>query len=234
MQISLNSLLSGLTTVMGTGNKSNNTTGGDMDWIAVALVALAISWMYSQTYQPGTGSLSQRGAPLVRAALAVVRRLATDLARYVLTILAITAELLLEGKNTSSAILHRVGREVNRVIDTARPAASKAWVCYDSMFHSHHVNVARQRLRSACAFAGTVICWVIAVSAMLTFFVLPSAKDSTAPASYDIQPYVVPAWVIKARPENRPRDGSSSHYQPECIRVQDGGESRMYAPLQTN
>lgn len=43
-----------------------------------------------------------------------------------------------------------------------------------------------------------------------------SPDDTITPSlrEPEVRPYVVPAWVIRARPENRLLDGSNSHYRP--------------------
>jgi hypothetical protein len=216
----------------GNSKKSLST---DSDWIGVTLLSLAVGCMCIRSYQPESGIFSHQGAQLVRTAFAIAYRIATDLARFVLSVLAIKAELLLHGTNTVWAALHRIGTEISKLIaDFLYPVATTIWTSYDAVYHGHHANVARQRFNHARTFAGLAICWAIIIDAVLRLFVIPSVGTSASLEDYDIQPYVVPAWVVKARPENRPHDGSSSHFQPACVDAGDTQEHDLYAPTSTN
>lgn len=200
----------------------NTTPTNDTDWIVVALVSLAAGWICFQYFQPETGNLSTHGGPLIRATFAIARRLVTDLARFVLTILAITAELLLAGSMIGSFILRKAYAVTKRLLRAVcAPVATKIWQQYDATVHSHHANVARQRWRIARSSAGYVLRWAAAICTTLVIITGPIRENDTSLEGLDVRSYVVPAWVIKARPENRPHDGSSSHYQPNCINVLD-------------
>lgn len=214
----------------------NTTPTTETYWIGVALVSLATGWICFQYYQPEAGNLFTHGGPLVRAVFAIARRLITDLARFVLTILAITAELLLAGSMIGSFILRKAYAVAKRIVYAVwGPAATKAMQQYDAAMHSHNTNVARQRWRSIRSSASFILSWAAAICTTLVIITGPFQENDTSLEGLDIRSYVVPAWVIKARPENRPHDGSSSHYQPNCVNVRDIEQEReIYALLGDN
>lgn len=205
------------------------------DWIAIAVLSIvACCVLYQlQFYEPETEHFQQHAPPLARATLSIVRRLGSDIARFILNILAITVELLLAVKNICIAIFWLIGTGFKLLIVALTPFATRVWRYYDSAKHSHYANLARQRWRSARAFFVSVLPWAIAVGAVFMFFVVPSMDSSISLDDYDIRSYVVPVWVIKARPENRHYVGSSSHYRPD-IDVRGVGEDSIYTHLLTD
>lgn len=211
-------------------------TSTDMDWITVALSLIAACCVLYQLefYEPETGQFSQHAPPLARATLGIVRRLGSDIVRFTLNIFAISAELLLAARNICIATFRLIGTGIRLVIVALSPLATKIWTRYDSAKHSHYANLARQRWRSARAFSVTFLPWAIAVGAVFQFFVVPSMEDSTFLDDYDIRSYVVPNWVIRARPENRHYEGSSSHFGRECIDVRAVGEDDVNTRLLTD
>jgi hypothetical protein len=207
------------TTIEQDNDDIEEATSTSTDWITVALVSIVVGWMCYQLqfYEPETGHFQHHAPPLARATLGIARRLASDTVRFALNILAIIAELLLAARNTFTAALRKTGRGVKLVIAALKPFATEIWRCYDTVKHSHYANLVRQRLRSARASFATILPWTIVVSAAFKVFVLPSIGNSTSLEGYDIRPYVVPLWVIKARPENRHYEGSSCHYRPDSV-----------------
>jgi hypothetical protein len=207
------------------GVKTTATVG--IDWITVSILCLFIGWVCSQYYHVETGNISRTGKPFVRAVFAIVRRLATDLARFMLTILAITAELLLWGKNAWFATVRKNRAEISRYTASAlQPIATKVSLHYDTANHSHRANLARQHVRALHTHSAAILRWIAIIG--VTYIILngsPTGKDVSL-AEDEGQTHVVPVWVIKARPENRPGVGSSSHYRPEhefaCIEEPQG------------
>jgi hypothetical protein len=198
------------------------TTSTGTDWILVtflALVACLICYQL-QFYEPETGDLSQHAPPLARATLGIARRLGADLARFLLNILAIIAQLFLEAWNAFIAALRKTGRGFKLVIATLEPYATEVWTRYDTAKHSHYANAARQYFRDARAFFARILPRAIVVGAVCNFFLLPCMGNGISLEDYDIRHYVVPVWVIKARPENRHYEGSSSHYRRDPVDLQ--------------
>jgi hypothetical protein len=104
------------------------TLSTDSHWIGVTLLSLAVGCMCVRSYQPESGRFSHQGSQLIRTAFAIVYRIATDLARFLLSVLAIKAELLLQGTNTVWAALHRIGTEISRLIAAfLYPVATTIW-----------------------------------------------------------------------------------------------------------
>jgi hypothetical protein len=205
----------------------------DTNWRTVTLVSLALGWLCFQRYQLNTGDLSHKGMQLVRTASGIAQRTATNRARSGLNTLAKNLEMLLEGISTGSTTVQKVDTEIDSINAILRPVAIKIWTRCDAAYHSHNANVARQRLRHARTFAGSAFCWAIIMGTVTMFIIGPSLRNSASLESHDIHPYVVPAWVVKARPENRPRDGSSSHYQPACIDTRDVEEYQFRTTIST-
>jgi hypothetical protein len=198
------------------------TSSTGTDWILItflALVACLICYQL-QFYEPETGDFSQHAPPLARATLGIARRLGADLARFLLNILAIIAQLFLEAWNAFIAALRKTGRGVKLVIATFEPYATEAWRKYDTARHSHYANAARQYFRDARAFFARILPWTIVVGAFFNVFVAPYMGNGISLEDYDIRHYVVPVWVIKARPENRHYEGSSSHYRRDPVDLQ--------------
>lgn len=222
------------TTIERNDNIDEATSTG-MDWITVAISSIvACCVLYQlQFYEPETGQFSHHARPLARATLGIVRRLGSDTARFILNIFAITFELLLAVKNICIATFWLIGTGFKLLIVALTPFATRVWRCYDNANHSHYANLARQRWRSARAFSVAVLPWAIAVSAAFTFFVVPNMENSISLDDYDIRSYVVPVWVINARPENRHYVGSSSHYR-DSIDIRGVGEDPIYTHLLTD
>jgi hypothetical protein len=203
------------------------TATASIDWITVSILLIFVGWICSQYYHVETGNISRTGKPFVHAIFAIVRRLATDLARFMLTILAITAELLFWGKNASLAAVRKNREEISRYTASAlRPIATKVSLRYDTVNHSHRANLVRQYLRTFHTHLAAVLRWVAIIG--VAYIILngsPNGKDVSL-AEDEGKTQVVPVWVIKARPENRPEVGSSSHYRPEqgfaCIKEPQG------------
>lgn len=206
-------------------NRDGNTTiKSDTDWLAVAVVCILAGWIWSQYNQVEIGNLAKAGKPFFHAIYAILRRLAADLALFVITILAITAELLLECKKTWLATLRKLRASISRRIDSWRPIAEDFWLQYDLASHSHHANLARQRLRALQTSVGTIIRWAAIIGAASVIINAAPTEDDNSLENADVLPYVVPTWVVRARPENRPYEGSSSHYREEkctCIHGQN-------------
>lgn len=201
-----------------------DATSAGRDWIAItAIVFLAGFICYQlQFYEPETGQFQHHAPPLARATTGIARRVGADLVRFVLNVLAMIAELLLEARNGWWYTLFKFGRGIRYIVTALEPVATRIWRYYDSAKHSHYANLSRQRCRSARAFSVVLLPRAIAIGAALHFFVIPSVMNSIFLDRYPIYPYQAPAWVIKARPENRPYEGSSSHYRPvrDCTDVQ--------------
>jgi hypothetical protein len=198
-----------------------------IDWITVSILLIFVSWICSQYYHVETGNISRTGKPFVHAIFAIVRRLATDLARFMLTILAITAELLLWGKNASLAAVRKNREEISRYTASAlQPIAKKVSLHYDTANHSHRANLARQYLRALNTHVAVILRWVAIVGIAYLILGGPHTAKELSPGEDKVQTHVLPIWAIKARPENRPEVGSSSHYRPEhefaCIQEPQG------------
>jgi hypothetical protein len=202
---------------------SNQTHGGvittimtGIDWIPISIVCILTGWVCTQYYHIETGDISRTGKPFVRAIFAIFRRLAIDLVRFMLTILAITAELLLWGKNAWIAAIHKNRAEISRYTASAlRPIATRVWLRYDTANHSHRANLARQHVRAFYTHVAGIMRWVAIIGvAYIILNGLPTINEKS-PAEDEGQTHMVPVWVIKARPENCHQDGSSSHYRPE-------------------
>lgn len=209
-----------------------------LDWIAVCVLSIAVLWACSQLqhYHPETDQVQHHGPAFFRATLGIARRVGADLVQFVFSLLAMVAELFLEARNKLTATVFQVGTGLTSLVagfDPALPNNPVYLMRFDVAYHSHYANLARQHLRGARALLFTILCWVIPIGAVLTFIVTPLINNSTSLESHDIHPYVVPIWVIKARPEDRPRDGSSSHYRPrpDCIDIQGFGEDDVYSRL---
>jgi hypothetical protein len=209
------------------------TTNTGTDWILItflALVACLICYQL-QFYEPETGDFSQHAPPLARATLGIARRLGADLARFLLNILAIIAQLFLEAGHTFVATFRKIGRGFKLVIAALEPYATDVWRRYDSAKHSHHANAARQYSRDARAFFIRLLPWAIVFGAIFNIFVVPYMGNGISLEDYDIRHYVVPVWVIKARPENRHYEGSSSHYRRDPVDLQSIEEEVTHAHL---
>jgi hypothetical protein len=148
-----------------------------------------------------------------------------------LNILAIIAQLFLEAGNAFIATLRKIGRGVKLGIATLEPYATEAWRKYDSAKHSHYANAARQYSRDARAFVVKFLPWAIVVGALFNLFVVPYMGNGISLEDYDIRSYVVPVWVIKARPENRHYEGSSSHYRRDPVDLQSIKEEDTHVHL---
>lgn len=185
----------------------------EIDWVAVSLVCSVAGWVTYQYYQPQNESLSNAIEPLLHTATAVARRLAIDLARFLFTILGIVAELLLEGTYAWARLLHRFQCWINKIFDRWRPAIQDKLIEVDAAYHSHQVNLARQRLRAFSKLFVKALGWGLLVRIMWVCLRSRSVDNGNDLANLDVRQYVIPSWVIKARPENRPHDGSSSHYR---------------------
>lgn len=222
------------TTIERNDNIDEATSTGT-DWIAIAVSSIvACCVLYQlQFYEPETEHFQHHAPPLARATLGIARRLAADIARFILNIFAITFELLLAVKNIYIATFWLIGTGFRLTIVALTPFATRVWRCYDNAKHSHYANLARQRWRSARAFLVSVLPWAVAVGAVFQFFVAPSMDSSISLDDYDIRSYVVPVWVINARPENRHYVGSSSHYR-DSIDVRGVGEDPIYTHLLTD
>jgi hypothetical protein len=208
-------------------------TSTSRDWILVtflAIVACLICYQH-QFYEPETGDFSHHAPPLARATLGIARRLGADLARFLLNILAVTAQLFLEAGNTVIATLRKIDRGLKLVTAALEPAATRIWTRYDTAKHSHYANLTRQRLRSVRGFAAAILPWAMVVGALFKVFVVPYMENGISLEDYGIRSYVVPVWVIKARPENRHYEGSSSHYRPDDIDVHAIQEENASAHL---
>jgi hypothetical protein len=198
-----------------------------IDWIAVSILLIFVGWICSQYYHVETGNISRTGKPFVHAIFAIVRRLATDLARFMLTILAITAELLLWGKNASLAAVRKNREEISRYTASAlQPVAKKVLLRYDTANHSHRANLARQYLRALNTYFAAVLRWVAIIGVAYIILNGWPTGEHVSLADDEGRTHMFPLWVIKARPENRPEVGSSSHYRPEhefaCIQEPQG------------
>lgn len=213
--------------------EEDTTISTGTDWILItflALVACLICYQL-QFYEPETGDFSQHAPPLARATLGIARRLGADLARFLLNILAIIAQLFLEAGNTFVAALRKTGRGFKLAIAALEPYATNVWRKYDTAKHSHYANAARQYFRSARACAVSLLPWAIAVGALFNVFVVPYMGNGISLEDYDIRHYVVPVWVIKARPENRHYEGSSSHYRRDPVDLQSIEEEDTHEHL---
>jgi hypothetical protein len=201
------------------------TTG--IGWIPITMALIVTGWICSQYYHIETKDISRTGKPFARAVFAIVRRLAIDLIRFMLTILAITAELLLWAKNSCIAAIRKNRAEISTyTASVLRPIAKKVWLRYDTANNSHHANLVRQRVRDFQTHVAAILRWVAIIS--VAYIILngsPFAKE-ISPAEGEGLSHMVPVWVINARPENRPAVGSSSHYRPEqqfaCIKEPQG------------
>jgi hypothetical protein len=198
-----------------------------IDWITVSILLIFVGWICSQYYHVETGNISWTGKPFVHAIFAIVRRLATDLARFMLTILAIAAELVLRGKNASLAAIRKNREEISRYTASAlQPIATKVSLHYDTANHSHRANLARQHVRALHTHVVVILRWVAIVGVAYLILGGPHTAKELSPGEDKVQRHVLPIWAIKARPENRPEAGSSSHYRPEhefaCIQEPQG------------
>jgi len=201
---------------------SSSSSSSRVGWFVGAVIFfLACFVCYQlQFYEPETGQFQEHATPLMRATTGIARRVGADLVRFVLNIFAMVGRLLLEAVNASWYTLRKFGRGVRHVIAAMEPDAMRVWRFYDSARHSHHANLTRQRFRSACAFFMSSLLWAIPIGSVLHFLVvLPVMSSSMFLDRYEIYPYQAPAWVLKARPENRPYEGSSSHYRPDCVDI---------------
>ncbi|GAB7328146.1 hypothetical protein MBLNU13_g00175t1 [Cladosporium sp. NU13] len=207
-----------------------------MDWYAGTVIVLLAGFICYQIqfYEPETGQFQHHVPPLVRATTGIARRVGADLVRFVLNILAMIAELIIEGGNGFWYTLRKFGRGIRHIITALEPPATRIWRYYDSTKHGHYANLTRQRFRRACAFSVANLPRAIAIGAVLNFVVVPSVMNSIFLDTYEIYPYQAPAWVLKARPENRPYVGSSSHCRPDCIDVQGIRGKDIHARLLTD
>ena len=155
-------------------------------------------------------------SPYVRITCAVFQRIAIDCIRYVLAVLGIALIIILECKKALSSFFR--GDWCSSAASSLRENTSafeRMSLQYDAASNGHCANATRQQLRAARARLGTLLWWAIPVAAMLMLLHgPPEYKDSSPKIEPQVRSYVVPSWVITARPENRRRDGSSSHYVP--------------------
>ena len=218
------------------GETTSSSSSSGVGWFVGAVISfLACFVCYQlQFYEPETGQFQEHATPLMRATTSIARRVGADLVRSVLNIFAMLGWLLLEAVNASWYTLRKFGRGARYVIAAMEPDAMRVWRFYDSAKHSHHANLARQRFRRACAFLAAILCWAIPIGSVLHFLVLlPAMNSSMFLDRYEIYPYQAPAWVLKARPENRPYEGSSSHYRPDCVGIWGVGGEDIHADLLT-
>ena len=222
-------------TIKRNGNIEVTTSSSGMGWsVGTVIVLFACFVCYQlQFYEPETGELQHHARPLMRAATGIACRVGADLVRFVLNILAVVARLLPEAVNASLYTLRKFGRGVRQVIAAMEPDAMRVWRYYDSARHGHYANLSRQQFRRACAFSAANLRWAIAIGAVLHLLVVPFVMNNMFSDRYDIYPYQAPAWVSKARPENRPYEGSSSHYRPDCVGIWGVGGEDIHADLLT-
>lgn len=188
------------------------TNTAETDWLAVLIVFTLVLWICSQYYQPlEFARFLESDEPLIRAASNVVQSVAVESARFVLVFLVITLELVVKaGESIPTPLRWAKGAIFDYYTKTWEPVAEAISLRYDTINHSHYANLTRQKLRAASAWAGYAAIGI----AVLGFVGGPIVKEHYALRALDIKDYVVPDWVIRAQPQNRPRDGSSSHYRP--------------------
>lgn len=194
------------------------STSTETDWLAI-LLALAAA-VYSGAHYIGYDFeylqhyLHFARSPHVRAIAAVLQSLAINLIRFILAFLGITLLLVLECKKALYYLVRRFSR--SGFVSTLAGGASVTemiGVHFDAANHSHHANATRQRLRVGRARLGALLRWGISVAfAVVLFHGPPDFTDSPPAIEHEIRRYVVPAWVVLARPENRYHDRSNSHY----------------------
>lgn len=224
-------------TIEQNGNIEEASSSSGVGWfVGTVILFLACFVCYQlQFYEPETGQFQEHATPLMRATTGIARRVGADLVRSVLNIFAMVGRLLLEAVNASWYTLRKFGRGIRYVIAAMEPDAMRVWRFYDSAKHSHHANLARQRFRRACALSAAILRWAIPIGSVLHFLVvLPVMNSSMFLDRYEIYPYQAPAWVLKARPENRPYEGSSSHYRPDCLDLRSVRGEDIHADLLTD
>lgn len=187
----------------------------NIDWIGVSILCCGAAWVTYQYHQPIPSRLYYVVQPILRAVAAVAHRLAIDIARFLLTILGIVAELLLEASYLLPALLRGSRSRINQIVDTLRPPLRTTSRFCDRCWHSHLANLTWQYLRAFRELLNNTLFWGVMISILWVCLHLNSDDKQNDNADLDVRRYVVPSWVIKARPENRPRDGSSSHYMSE-------------------
>jgi hypothetical protein len=199
---------------------ADGRTATETDWLAILLALAAV--IYSGAHYIGYEFeyihhfFHIARSPYVSTTGAILQRLALDLIRVVLTVLGIILFLVLECKNAISSFSRRFRNE-SVVGPLGESTSAIKWMSlrYDAASHSHRANATRQGIRAARAQIGTLLGWGIPVAAVLILLHGPPVDtDSLSTGKSEVRPYVVPAWVIRARPENRYYDRSNNHYTP--------------------
>jgi hypothetical protein len=208
----------------------------ETDWLAIFLAIAAV--VYSSAHYIGYdfGYLQHyfhfARSPYVSTISAVLQRLAIDFIRFILAVLGITLILVLECKNALSSLSYRsLHVSLVGILGGSRIVAEKIGQQYDAASNSHHANATRQRFRAARARLGTLLRWGIPVVAVIILFHGPPDFMGSPPTRKhdEVRPYMVPGWVILARPENRWHDRSNSHYVPsdDCLVFDEECGSRI-------
>jgi hypothetical protein len=198
----------------------------EADWLAIFLALATV--VYSSAHYIGYDFeylrhyLHFARSPCVSTISAVLHRLAIDFIRFVLAILGITLILVLECKKALFSLSYRSWNvSFVGILGGSTIVAEKIGQQYDVASNSHHANATRQRFRAASARLGTLLRWGIPmIAAIVIFHGPPDFTDSPPTRKHDeVRPYMIPNWVILARPENRWHDRSNSHHVPssECL-----------------
>jgi hypothetical protein len=197
----------------------------ETDWLAIFLALAAV--VYSGAHYIGhdfeyiNHYLYLARSPSIRTACAIFQRLAIDFIRFILAVLGIILVLVLEFKNAIASLSHRFwnGSVVNSLGEYTW-VIEKISMHYDAANHGRRAYATRQGLRAARAQIGTLLRWGLPVAVLLVIIHGPPDYTDSPPTSRpEVRPYVIPGWVIRARPENRHKDRSNSHYIPsdECL-----------------
>lgn len=195
---------------------TTNAVAATIDRFVLCFAVLLGSWAYYQTHHEEVGKLFSGWEGFAQAVSLIIGRAAVSLAQFVLVILGILAQLVLLAGRITLRLVHGLRAVVRDLQEALRPAATEIYVMYDTANHGHLANLTRQQLRAARATLAYYIRWGVAIGFVLLIISGPPTENDTSVAPEPaIRPYVVPDWVIKALPENRPRDGSSSHYRPD-------------------
>jgi hypothetical protein len=193
----------------------------ETDWVAIFLALAAL--IYSGAHYIGyefeylQHYFHFARSPYVSTIVAVFQRLAIDLISFVLAVLGITLILVLECKKALSSLSYRSWHgSIVGILGGSTAMAEKISQQYDAASNSHHANATLQRFRAARGRLATLLLWGIPMAAVLILFHgPPDFTDSPRARKHDeIRHYMVPSWVILARPENRWQDRSNSHYVP--------------------
>jgi hypothetical protein len=200
----------------------------ETDWLAIFLALAAV--VYSGAHYIGYDFeylqhyFHFARSPRVRTTVAVLQRIGFDLIRFALAILGITLILVLQCKKALPYVANSFWHASSvGTLAGGSFLGEKIGLQYDAVNHSHHANLARQRLRAARARFGTFLRWGIPVAAVvLLFHGPPEFADSSPVSDPEVRSYKIPSWVIFARPENRYHDHSNCHYRPgdECLALE--------------